>query len=273
MKNNERNIQYFTQSNKEAWNQIMPSHQKVNRAKLDEAFKDNSYSVIKSPELEEWNKIGLQGKDIAHLCCNNGIELMSLNNLGAGRCVGFDISDLAIEEAQARASLTNSGCEYVCTDVFNIPSQYHSCFDVVYITSGALGWIPDINAFFAKVKNMLRPKGLIFIYEIHPFIEMLPADTNENEPALEIIEPYFKKEPYEDSMGLDYIGRSNTRTTTQFWFVWTISDLIMAMINQGFNITRFIEYGHDISEIHSRNAAAGIDIPMSMILIAKGDDQ
>ncbi|MDA0149790.1 class I SAM-dependent methyltransferase [Vibrio sp. LaRot3] len=270
MKNNERSIQDFTQSNRKAWNQIMPAHQKANKAKLDDAFQDSSYSVIKSPELEEWNKLGFKGKDIAHLCCNNGIELMSLKNMGAGRCVGFDISDLAIEEAQARAILTNNGCEYVCSDVYEIPSDYNSCFDVVYITSGALGWISDIDVFFAKVKSILRPSGTIFIYEIHPFTEMLPTDGNTEVNPLQIIEPYFKNEPYEDTTGLDYLGKSDMETTTQYWFVWTISELMMAMIEQGYNVSRFIEYSHDISETHNRNQEAGIEIPMSFILIAKG---
>lgn len=269
MTNNKRSIQSFTQSNREAWNQIMPIHQQAHSSKLDEAFKNSSYSVIESPELEEWQKLGFKGKDIAHLCCNNGIELMSLKNMGAGRCVGFDISDLAIEEAKARSALTNNGSEYVCSDVFEISSEYNSSFDVVYITSGALGWIPDINAFFAKVKNLLKPNGTIFIYEIHPVTEMLPNDSHEGIPALEIVEPYFKEEPYEETMGLDYVGKSDTATTTQYWFVWTVSDLMMAIINQGYNISRFIEYSHDISEIHGRIEASGIEIPMSMILVAK----
>ena len=264
-------IKNYTQSNRIAWNQIMPAHQKVNRSNLDEAFKNSSHSVIKSPELDEWNKLGFKGKDIAHLCCNNGIELMSLKNIGAGRCVGFDICDLAIEEAKSRAISSNNECQFVCTDVFDISCEYNSKFDIAYVTVGALGWIPDIKAFFAKVKNILKPNGAIFIYELHPVIEMLPSDDNHEIDPLQIIEPYFKKEPYEETTGLDYAGKTNAQTTTQYWFVWKISDIIMAIIEQDFNISRFVEYSHDISEVHNRNQEAGIKIPMSYILVANGN--
>ncbi|WP_415716516.1 class I SAM-dependent methyltransferase [Maridesulfovibrio sp.] len=266
-----RSIKDYTQSNRAAWNQIMPAHQKANKARLDAAFKDNNYSVISSPEIEEWNLLGFKNKDIAHLCCNNGIELMSLKNLGAGECVGFDICDVAIEEAKSRALASRNECQFVRTDVFDIPDEYNSKFDIAYITVGALGWIPDIKGFFEKVKALLKPSGTIFIYELHPVIEMLPTDDNHDVNPLQIIEPYFKKEPYAETTGLDYIGKTDRQTTTQYWFVWKISDIIMAVIEQGFNVSRFIEYSHDISESHNRNQTAGIEIPMSYILVAKSN--
>ncbi|MCL1140125.1 class I SAM-dependent methyltransferase [Shewanella pneumatophori] len=247
----------------------MPAHQKENRAKLDQAFKNKNHSVIINPELDEWYKLGFKGKDIAHLCCNNGIELMSLKNMGAGYCVGFDICDLAIEEATNRAAISNNDCQFVCTDVFDIKDEYHSKFDVVYITVGALGWLPDIKAFFAKVSALLKPTGSLFIYELHPVIEMLSQDDNLAAHPLQIIEPYFKSEPYEDTSGLDYVGKTAEQTTTQYWFVWKISDIITAVIESGLNIARFIEYSHDISQSHNRNQAAGIELPMSYILVAK----
>lgn len=264
------NIKEYTHSNRLAWNQIMPAHQKASKLKHDEAFKNRNHTVITNPELEEWNRLGFKGKDIAHLCCNNGVELMSLKNMGAGRCVGFDICDLAIKEAVSRAISSNNDCQFVCTDVFDIAEEYNSQFDIVYITVGALGWLPDIELFFAKATSILKPNGAIFIYELHPVIEMLPSDDNPNVNPLQIIEPYFKKEPYEDTAGLDYVGNTSATTTTQYWFVWKISDIIMAIINQGFHISRFIEYSHDISEVHNRNQAAGIEIPMSYILVANG---
>lgn len=269
-----RSIKDYTQSNRMAWNQIMPAHQKAARARLDEAFKNSSHSVIKSPEMDEWRKLDFKGKDIAHLCCNNGIELMSLKNMGAGHCVGFDICDLAIEEAQHRAMTSNNECQFVCTDVFDISEEYNSTFDIVYITIGALGWMPDINAFFKKVKDILKPTGAIFIYEIHPVTEMLPTDGDHEAHPLQIMEPYFKNEPYEDTAGLDYVGKTDEETSTRYWFVWKISDIMMAIIDQGFNISRFVEYSHDVSEMHSRNQEAskeaGIEIPMSYILVANG---
>jgi hypothetical protein len=80
----------FTQANRKAWNEVMPYHQKAKDEEWDKKYSDPNYIFQVDPELGMLNKIGFEGKDIAHLSCNNGIELLSLKRMGAGRCVGFD---------------------------------------------------------------------------------------------------------------------------------------------------------------------------------------
>ncbi|NQV41216.1 MAG: class I SAM-dependent methyltransferase [Candidatus Marinimicrobia bacterium] len=179
----------FTQANREAWNEAMPHHQKANAGKWDKAFETPGFSVINEPELSLINSLNIEGQKIAHVCCNNGVELMSLKNLGAGECIGFDISDAAIQEAQERASRFGIACEFVQTDIYDIPEKYHGEFDIVYISIGCLGWMPGIQRFFGKVTSLLNESGELFIYEAHPFSEMLPSDDLDNVDPLKIIEP------------------------------------------------------------------------------------
>lgn len=264
-------IRKYTRANRIAWNEAMPFHQKANQTKWDDAFSQPGYSVIRTPELDLLTSLDLEGKQVAHVCCNNGVELMSIKNMGAGECVGFDISDVAIAEAQTRADKFKIDCQFVQTDVYDIPDTFASLFDLVYISIGCLGWLPDLGAFFDRVSLLLKSGGQLFIYESHPFAEMLPADDNTDVDPLKIIEPYFKAEPYVELDGIDYVGKTSYKSEPQYWFVWTLSDIISGIIKHDMKLIHFSEYREDISTMHRRNEELKANIPLSYIMIAKKD--
>jgi SAM-dependent methyltransferase len=232
------------------------------------------YVCMGDVELELLRRMGIKDKAVAHLCCNNGIELLSLKNLGANECVGFDISDVAIQEAHERAERCQINCQFVRSDIYEIGSEYESQFDVVYLSSGSLGWMPDIMLFFAKAADLLKEDGHIFIHEIHPFSEMLPFDDTEDDDFLRIVEPYFKNEPYIDYGDLDYVGGERySSTKSQYWFVHKLSEILMGLIENQISIEHFSEFETDVSAEHMRIEQAQAGIPLSYILIGgkRGD--
>ena len=247
----------------------MPLHQKANGNKWDEAFSAPGFVAMTGIELEWLKSIEVPGKNIVHLCCNNGIELMSLKNMGANQCIGFDISDLAIKEAADRALKFGISCEFVQSDVYDIPEKYHKVFDIVYISVGTFGWLPDVKQFFKKAASLLSDSGTLFIHEMHPLVEMLPSDDRKDADPLRIIEAYFRKEPYKDKSGIDYIGKTTYTSKAQYWFVWTLSDILTGLIENGMKMIHFSEHKEDISTLHRRNQNAGIEIPLSYILISE----
>jgi ubiquinone/menaquinone biosynthesis C-methylase UbiE len=262
-------VKKYTQANRLAWNEAIPYHQKANGNKWNDAFSVPGFVAMTGVELEWLKSIEVSGKNIAHLCCNNGIELMSLKNMGANKCVGFDISDLAIKEAADRALQFEMSCRFVQSDVYEIPETYNGSFDIVYISIGTFGWFPDLKRFFRRAASLLVDSGTLFIHETHPFAEMLPSDDMEDADPLKIIEPYFRKEPYEEKTGIDYIGNTTYESHTQYWFVWTLSDILMGLVENGMKMVHFSEHKEDISTAHRRNQNAGIEIPLSYILISK----
>ena len=264
-----KKIKAYTEANRLAWNEVMPLHQKANHHKWDDAFSTPGFAALDNTELEVLDSIGIVGKTIAHPCCNNGVELMSLKRLGAHRCVGFDISDAAIEEAVIRSEKFDIDCQFVQTDVYEISEEYYGCFDLVYISVGCLGWLPDIRLFFETVSLLLNDTGVLFIYEMHPFTAMLPTDSDTDADPLKIIEPYFKKEPYAENSGIDYVGKTTYESQTQYWFVWTLSEIMMAIIENGMQIKWFDEYSKDIGAVHQRNMNSGISMPLSYTLVAE----
>lgn len=259
----------FTEANRAAWNEVMPKHQQAAREKWDHAFLQPGYSCIDDVEHQLLKKIEIQGKDIAHLCCNNGVELLSLKNLGAGKCVGFDISDEAILEANQRAELCHIDCQYIRTDVFDISHEFDRQFDMIYISIGCFGWLPDLHQFFEIAARLLREYGIIFIHEAHPFCEMLPNDV-EQADFLRITYPYFKNEPYVEYGDLDYVGKSHYNSQNpQYWFTHKLSDILMALIDNQIAIQHFSEYEVDISASKKRIEQANAGVPLSYILYGR----
>ncbi len=269
MDNPNESLKQYTQANRLAWNQAMPLHQKANGSKWDDAFSKPDFVAISDMERRMLESIDISGKGVVHLCCNNGVELMSLKKMGAARCVGFDISDAAIEEASARAAKFAIDCQFVQSDVYDIPEEYCGVFDIAYVSIGCFGWLPDVKLMLRKAASLLDDSGIIFIHEQHPFTMMLPTDDIEGADPLKIIEPYFRSEPYAENDGIDYVGDTRYDSHTKYWFVWTLSDIFTGLIEGGMRITHFSEHPEDISTIHSRCRDAGIEIPLSYMLIAE----
>lgn len=272
---------FITDSNRQAWDEVMPLHRKAAGEGLDKAFLQPGYSILSKRETELHQRFGLEGAAIAHVACNNGQELMSLKNLGAGRCVGFDISTHAIQEASARAAHCGIPVEFVCTDVYDIDDSWSGSFDKVYISVGCLGWMPDLPEFFRICKNLLKPGGHIFIHEIHPIAETLPCDgsaesnfgagtQNAPGPVIVLADRYFRSEPCIDQGGLDYVGGTDYESTTsQYWFVHTMSTILKSLKQAGFQFEFMEEYPEDISAGRIDLQKADVGLPLSWILVEK----
>jgi hypothetical protein len=122
----------FTDANREAWDEVAPIHEKINQSRLLDAFSDPEYNTLDDHCLDRLKEIGIDGKSIAQLCCNNGRELLSLKNLGAGRCVGFDASAAFVEQALELAKASgHTGVEFVATDIYEIPPDHAGPYDTL----------------------------------------------------------------------------------------------------------------------------------------------
>ena len=191
----------YTAANRLAWNEAAPIHKKLKFDQLIESVRQPGYSCLDSIETAQFHGIGLANKAVAQIGCNNGRELLSVKNLGAGRCVGFDISDQFIDQARQLATAGQIDCEFVCTDAYRISNQYTNTFDVVYITIGVLSWMPDIQQFFEVVARVLKPNCWLFVYELHPVLEMFEPSEQDDPPRAQ--NSYFKTDPYVEEEGLD----------------------------------------------------------------------
>ena len=261
----------FTNMNREAWNEAMPYHTRGRKINLEEAFKNPEFNVLDSIEKEKLLQIGLEGKEVVHLCCNNGIELISIIRLGAKRGVGFDISDEAIKEANLFSKIAGVNCTFKQSDVYDLDSITTGTFDLLYISVGALSWLPDIPRFFEIAASMLKPNGLIFIYEMHPFTDILGCEGEEGfqkEHPLNPLYSYFKEDPWIDNDGIDYIGGTVYESKPMAEFSHTVSSILNSIIKAGIEICEFNEYSHDISS-GFKDIESDKMVPLCYTLIGK----
>jgi len=256
----------ITETNREAWNEVTPLHQKARKVNLEEQFKEKNFSVLGSLETKKLQEINIKGMEIAHLCCNNGIELLSiLNSLEAESGTGFDISDEAIKEATKLQRSSGLNCSFIRTDVYEIDKKYYNSFDLVYFTIGALSWLPDLNELFLIASNLLKHNGKLFLYEMHPFLDMLDPENKEN--PLKISESYFKEEPWIEKSGIDYLGKTKYDAKTTIEFSHKLSDIMTAIIKAGLKINEFNEYPHDISAVFQHLEHKKM-VPLCYLIIA-----
>ncbi|MHB1293892.1 MAG: class I SAM-dependent methyltransferase [Anaerolineae bacterium] len=269
----------YTAANRNAWNQAAPVHAKQNLERLLQEVQRPDYLDLDDTARSILERIGVQGKAVAQLCCNNGCELLSVANMGAARCVGFDISDAFIDQAgqlaaarqqglaRARSPMAADTCTFERSDVYAIPSAYDGDFDVVMVTVGAVGWLPDLDRFFGVAARLLAPGGSLFIYEMHPLLDLF-AETDQADPP-QIRYSYFRSEPYVDDTGLDYYGGTNYQSTPSYWFHHKVSDVIGGCLRNGLNITSFEEYMHDICLVFRHFERHTQRLPLSYSLTAQ----
>jgi len=253
----------YIQANKKMWEETAVVHARSCFPQLKEKFSDPSFICLDEIETALLNNIEIKNKNVAHLCCNNGQELISIKRMGAGRCVGFDISKGAIKQARELSKVADADVDFIQTDVYALDSKYSQQFDLIYISVGALGWLPDLNEFFNKCSDLLNGTGTIFIYEMHPMLNMY-------EPLSEgkIIESYFNPGPFRDEAEPDYLDPTTIVESEAYWFHHKLSNILTSLIECKFSITHFKEYSHDISMIHEKTANSKNPPPMSYTIVA-----
>lgn len=125
-------------------------------------FAQPGYSCLDGKITEKLREWRVAGKDVGQLGSNNGRELISLENLGAARAVGFDISDAAVDEVRSLARHAGVETEFVRTDIYEIPKKYNNRFDLLYISIGILPWMPNLSGLFQVAARILRAGRYLF---------------------------------------------------------------------------------------------------------------
>jgi len=189
----------ITEANREAWEEAAPRHAVQNQARLVASFRDPAFTLLEDIEIVRLHAIGVEGKDVAQICCNNGRELICVKRMGAARCVGFDGAQGFVDQARELAEAADADVEFVCTNIYDIDPTYQNGFDIVFITIGVISWMPDLQGFFKVIADLLRPGGVLFIHEHHPFLEMMKTGGPDDPVEFEL--SYFDKTPYVETDG------------------------------------------------------------------------
>jgi len=258
-------------TNREAWNAATVHHQRARGEALREGFRDPTFTTLERgpcdvPLRALLASLPLLGARIAQLQCNNGRELLSLMLYGAAEGIGFDLSDAAIAQARELAAISGRNCTFVQTAIEDIGHEHDGRFDFIYISEGALAWIPDLRRYFAVVARLLVPGGRVVIYDQHPVTFMF--DGGDPAAPLAPRRSYFDRGPFTYRGGLDYYGNTVYDGPTACEFHPTLGEILTAMAEQGLMLRQLQELPFDMVSGFRAFEEAG-KLPLSFLLLAQ----
>lgn len=254
-------------ANRGAWDEAAERHRAHEQfAALLKGFATPGFSVLDETLTGRLQSLGLAGKAVAQLCCNNARELLSVKNLGAQRVTGFDFSAAFLDQARELAAAGNIEAEFVQTEIAGIPASFDQRFDVALVTIGVLSWMPDLAEFFAIARRILQPHGTLVIYEQHPLLNMYDSLDRRRPPVPE--ESYFRTEPLRLDDGLDYWNEESYEAQPCYWHCHKTSDIVMALLRAGFTLEDFEELPHNVGDFYAFENLPQ-QLPLSYILVGR----
>jgi SAM-dependent methyltransferase len=172
--------------------------------------------------IEEAELPPVEGKRLAHLQCHFGADSLTLTQRGA-EVIGLDFSAPAIEAARKLAGELGLAdhARFVHADLYEalaaIPPPH--AFDIVFVTWGAICWLPDISRWAQIVAALLRPGGSLYLAEGHPTAYVFDDATRSPDGTPGLFAPYFSREPVVDTEGSDYVD-PNARLGNATIYSW-----------------------------------------------------
>ncbi len=197
-----------------------------------EGFKQGGVRILPF-EIEEVGDVA--GKELLHLQCHFGLDTLSWARLGA-RVTGVDYSEQAIAQARELAANTGQPATFVCCDVLDLPAHLAGQFDVVYTSHGVLGWLPDLTRWAEVIAHFLRPGGVFYIAEMHPFV--WPFDDSGDTTELRVRFPYFTREtPLPFPVEGSYADRgAQVEQTVEYSWPHSIGEVVTVLASAGLRI-------------------------------------
>lgn len=222
--------------NRASWNELTSIH-------VDSDFYDvvgfrNGKSSLNSIELTEIGDV--KGKKILHLQCHFGLDTLSFARLGAN-VTGIDISDESIKMAQKLSDELSIPAKFIRSNIYEINNIVEDNFDIIYTSYGALNWLDDLNKWADIINRFLKPGGVFYMVEFHPFIYSLKED-------LEIGESYFKTSKIETSVEGTYTDGSKDvkRNLKNIEWHHSLSEVLNSLIDNNLRIEFFNEFPYQV---------------------------
>ncbi|MBL1213268.1 MAG: class I SAM-dependent methyltransferase [Ignavibacteriae bacterium] len=222
----------FFEANKKIWNQKTPFHVKSEFYNV-EKFKEGAASLMPT-ELEELSDV--KGKSILHLQCHFGQDSISLSRMGAN-VTGVDFSDEAINYAKNLADELDTNTKFLCTNIYDLPDILDEQFDIVFTSYGTIGWLPDIKKWAEIAAKFLRPGGMFYIVDFHPYIMML-----DNEFEFIHYSYFYNANPIVDEYEGSYADQNAPIKNISYGWNHPISEVINSLLSQNLIIKQFNEY-------------------------------
>lgn len=225
-------MQEYFDANEKLWDAKTKIHKDSDFYDL-ENFKKGATSLKKY----ELNALGdIHGKSLLHLQCHFGQDTLSFARMGA-KATGADLSTKSIELARQLNSELGLDAKFIQSNVLELDQNLQGQFDIVYTSYGVIGWLPDLNQWAKIINHFLKPGGIFYIVEFHPFLYMYDWDTQE------LTFPYFNiGEPFEDEEEGTYADANANIKMKEFFWQHSIADTLAPLLKAGLQLLDFQEF-------------------------------
>ena len=258
----------YTGSNRDVWDASAAAFEgKEEWQEMVDALKSGGFSDFDQTMTQTLQGLGIKGRRAVQIGCNNARELLSLPSLGAVPALGIDISEKFLDQARRLAQIAGSDCRFLRADIYELPGDVPTDFDLGLITIGVLNWMPDIGRFFDVVAGLLGPDGILVIYETHPVMEMFDPEA---EDPFTPSRSYFDKTPESWSETITYDGSPGEPGPTSYWFTHGLGEIVTACVQAGLVVEQLREHSHSNREVeYDIYEGREAQIPMCFTLVVR----
>jgi SAM-dependent methyltransferase len=219
-----------------------PEAEEGNRTHWDELAQAHSHSydyerllsgghLMDEVQVREMGDVA--GKSLLHLQCHIGTDTLSWARLGA-RVTGADISPVSLRVARSLAEKCGLEARFIESSLYDLPSKLNDTFDIVYTSVGVLCWLSDLNEWAGMIRRFLKPEGLFYLMETHPFLCVFDDEAEGLRTRYDYFhhdEPIQWPGDYPDYAGDGYIVRSPS------WeWQWSMGDIMNALFGSDLRV-------------------------------------
>ncbi len=186
-------IRAFTEANKVAWDASAHRHaQGRGWAELLSAASRPGFNVLDSCLTATLTELGISGRTVVQIGCNNASELLSVAAMGGRPSLGVDQSAAFLAQGAQLAAASGLNPRLVEADIYDLPDNL-GLYDLALITIGVLNWMPELAGFFRAVRGLMNRGAHLVIYETHPILELFNPES---------LNPFTPENNYFDSTPL-----------------------------------------------------------------------
>jgi SAM-dependent methyltransferase len=225
----------YLKANQKRWDQLTLAHENSDFYDLAgfKAGKDR----LRAIELDELGDV--TGKSLLHLQCHFGMDTLAWARRGA-EVTGVDFSENAISLAKSLSRELNIAARFLCSDIYKLPSVLSGQFDIVFTSYGVLHGLPDLARWSEIIAMYLKPDGIFYIVEDHPFFRVFRAKPDGEFKAERSY--FFSEEPQKIERAGSYA--TDDQGTAGVSYVWdhSIGEIINSLVDAGLQIEFLHEF-------------------------------
>jgi SAM-dependent methyltransferase len=195
----------------------------------------NGRCTLNAIEVAELGDVA--GKSLLHLQCHFGMDTLSWARRGA-KVTGLDFAPKAIAMARSLAEDLGIEARFVCCTVQDACKQNLGEFDIVFTSAGVLCWLPDLAVWARTIQQCLKPGGVFYIREFHPFPCMMDYDAEPPTVAL----PYFYSREADYCEGQGSYATGEGGVWKSYEWCHPISEILGCLMEVGLCIEFFHEF-------------------------------